>query len=123
MAPRDSSTVDTAPTSFDLVRERHIGDDLLCEDRYIRVRDGNYLAARVYRRAQYEMPAPAILSRTPYDPEHPVWAYDAAGSRAAKHGYVLVVQSVRGRYDSTGVHYPLLNDRSDAYDTIDWIVS
>jgi len=122
LAVQSTGRAGTGDASFDTARERDIGDDTLRVDLHVRVRDGNCLATSVYRPKSDDV-VPAVLSRTPYDRQHPVWAYDAAGVRAARHGYALVVQSVRGRYESTGVHYPLLNDRTDAYDTLDWIVA
>ena len=40
----------------------------------------------------------------------------------AKHGYIFVAQDARGRYDSEGNFYPLVNEFTDGYDNnrMDW---
>lgn len=38
-----------------------------------------------------------------------------------QHGYALVIQDVRGRYESEGVFEPLAQEASDSDDTLDWI--
>ena len=57
---------------------------------------------------------PAILVRTPYHriggPVHYV-----------HHGYAVVVQDCRGKYDSEGVFTPLADEARDGHDTVSWI--
>jgi len=57
---------------------------------------------------------PAILVRTPYHriggPLHYV-----------HHGYAVVVQDCRGKYDSEGEFTPLADEARDGHDTISWI--
>src|SRR5581483_1866044 len=61
---------------------------------------------------------PVILVRTPYD--------NGSGNNSAKgvwwasHGYAYVIQDVRGRGDSGGDFYPLINEAEDGYDTQSW---
>jgi hypothetical protein len=38
----------------------------------------------------------------------------------ASHGYVVVLQDTRGRYDSGGEFYPFRDESNDGYDTIEW---
>jgi uncharacterized protein len=84
-----------------------------------RMRDGTVLYADVY----YPKAAgtyPVILLRGPYNKssaqtfvyQHPAWY--------ARHGYVVVIQDVRGRYASEGTFYPLVHEAQDGYDTIQW---
>lgn len=82
----------------------------------ISMRDGTKLAATLMM-PEGEGPFPAILVRTPYGR---VFEW---GNRVhwAARGYVLVVQDVRGRGDSEGDFDPWMNERSDGFDTIDWI--
>ncbi len=60
---------------------------------------------------------PTILVRTPYGkgetPGH--W------QSFVDHGYALVLQDVRGRYDSEGVFRPLHQEPDDGDDTLNWI--
>ncbi len=66
-------------------------------------------------------PAPALLVRQPYGKDiattvvyaHPVWF--------ARHGYVVVVQDVRGRGASGGDFYPFVNEERDGHETIEWL--
>ena len=81
------------------------------------MRDGVRLSANVFRPTA---PArvPAILYRTPYGKGADITPnYQAF----VDHGYAVVVQDVRGRYDSEGTFRPLEQEGRDGYDTIEWI--
>jgi len=82
------------------------------------MRDGVELSADIYR-PRGDGKVPAILIRTPYD--NGTAGNVAAGKLWAGRGYALVVQDVRGRGESDGVFYPLVNEAHDGYDTIEWI--
>lgn len=61
---------------------------------------------------------PVILVRTPYGKGIELTPnYQAF----VEHGYAVVVQDVRGRYDSEGVFNPLDQEPDDGYDTLEWI--
>lgn len=81
------------------------------------MRDGVKLYADVYR-PRREGRFPTIITRTPYgvqrDGMHP------AVIAFAQHGYAVVVQDVRGRYESEGAWDPFRNEASDGYDTVEW---
>jgi uncharacterized protein len=89
----------------------------------ITMRDGIKLAADIYRPTQngqlMDGKFPVILSRTPYNKD------DAAqvASSFVPHGYVVVLQDVRGRYMSEGHWRPHVEDPNDGYDTAKWIGS
>ena len=86
----------------------------------IAMRDGVRLYADIYRPDTAE-PAPVLLQRTPYNKAlgaSRVGTLDA--TRAASHGYAVVVQDTRGRYTSEGEFYPFLNEIEDGYDTVEW---
>src|SRR6187397_1756938 len=78
------------------------------------MRDGVTLSADVYRPAT-EGKYPVLLQRTPYDRRDP-----KTGLRLASHGYVVVLQDTRGRFDSGGEFYPFRNEATDGYDTVEW---
>jgi putative CocE/NonD family hydrolase len=88
--------------------------------------------------------APILLTRTPYnasdrsseESEHlaaVIGNSDAAGEMVTEEGYIRVLQDVRGKYGSEG-DYQMnrapagpqnptgIDDSTDAYDTIDWLV-
>lgn len=89
-------------------------------DRGVRIptREGLMLLADIYRP---DAPGqfPVILIRTPYGrgADIPPGGVD----HFAPRGYVVVIQSVRGRDGSEGNFEPWLHERQDGYDAIDWV--
>jgi uncharacterized protein len=85
----------------------------------IPMRDGTRLNATLYLPPARQLPIPAILIRTTYR------GVDFSRIRLfASHGYAVLVESVRGRYDSEGQYRsPYFLTKEDGADTIDWIVS
>jgi putative CocE/NonD family hydrolase len=81
------------------------------------MRDGVILYADVY------MPAapgkyPTIVTRTPYGSQRD--AVHQNMMKFAQRGYAVVVQDVRGRYESDGKWEPFRDEAKDGYDTIEW---
>jgi putative CocE/NonD family hydrolase len=88
-------------------------------DSEARMRDGVVLRADVLRPARAGR-FPALLVRTPYG-KKTEWGEDEFAMRAARAGYVVVVQDVRGRFRSEGVFDPYRQEGHDGYDTIAWV--
>ncbi len=84
------------------------------------MRDGIVLRADVLRPGAPGR-FPAILLRTPYGKAYE-WR-DSFAIRAARAGYVVVAQDVRGRYASDGVFRPYHQEGKDGYDTVEWVAS
>lgn len=82
------------------------------------MRDGVILRADIYRP---DAPGkfPVLLERTPYNKDGDL----EFGVKAAKHGYVAIIQDVRGRYTSDGDWYPFKYESQDGYDTVEWAAS
>jgi uncharacterized protein len=80
-----------------------------------KMRDGTILRADIYR-PKAEGKFPVLLERTPYDKRN---SADFA-LKAVPHGYVVIIQDVRGRYTSDGDWYPFKNESNDGYDTVEW---
>jgi putative CocE/NonD family hydrolase len=81
------------------------------------MRDGVHLSTNVFHPAGSAR-FPAILIRTPYGKTSIL----APNYRAfVDHGYVVVMQDVRGRYASEGVFSPLTQEGPDGYDTLNWM--
>jgi uncharacterized protein len=81
----------------------------------VKMRDGTLLVADVYR-PDSDGKFPLLLERTPYNrKDESGMAYELA-----VHGYVVVLQDTRGRYDSGGEFYPFRDESQDGYDTIEW---
>jgi uncharacterized protein len=84
-------------------------------DVMVTMRDGVTLYADIYRPkapGQY----PVLLQRTPYDKN----GGRSFGMKSAARGYVVVIQDVRGRYESEGEWYTFRNEPNDGYDTVEW---
>ncbi|MGO9847252.1 MAG: CocE/NonD family hydrolase [Methylocella sp.] len=82
------------------------------------MRDGVLLRADVLRPNQGG-PFPVLVYRTPYGKQ------DARNEstlfeHAVKRGYSVVIQDVRGRYQSAGEFRPYENEGRDGFDTIEW---
>jgi putative CocE/NonD family hydrolase len=90
-------------------------------DVMIPMRDGVKLAADIYRPARDGQAAegkfPVLLMRTPYNKERA----SASATAFVPHGYVLVLEDVRGRYKSEGHWMALATDPADGFDTTKWI--
>lgn len=99
------------------------------------MRDGVRLATDVYFPAGYragvDAPLPTILERTPYGKcdvsrseihrgQPPANRADVARYFAG-HGYAVVLQDCRGRYDSEGHFTKYISEGPDGFDTIEWI--
>ncbi len=82
----------------------------------VAMRDGVRLSTNVFLPAD-EGRIPTILIRTPYGKGETPGHWQAF----VDHGYALVLQDVRGRYDSEGVFRPLHQEPDDGDDTLNWI--
>lgn len=87
------------------------------------MRDGTILRADIWRpvaEGQY----PVLIERTPYNKATSSESNLEAGEFYASHGYVTVIQDVRGRFASDGEFYPFRDDgdgeNQDGYDTVEW---
>ena len=65
------------------------------------MRDGTVLRADVWR-PDSEGNFPVLIERTPYDKTSSSESSLGAGEFYASHGYVTVIQDVRGRFASDG---------------------
>jgi putative CocE/NonD family hydrolase len=79
------------------------------------MRDGVKLVADIYQ-PEAGGKFPVLLERTPYNR---AGGAGSAGAMAA-HGYVVIIQDTRGRFDSLGEFYPFRHESQDGYDTIEW---
>ncbi len=80
-----------------------------------RMRDGVFLVADVYRPDEAGE-FPVLLQRTPYNRKGDT----EQSHELASHGYIVVVQDTRGRFDSGGEFYPFRHESEDGYDTVEW---
>ena len=86
----------------------------------IPMRDGTVLRADIFR-PEPEGNYPALLTRTPYNKAMGNLAYGwLQPIRPASEGYVVVVQDVRGRFESDGKFHPFHQEIDDGFDTVEW---
>src|ERR1700739_2267404 len=83
----------------------------------MKTRDGVTLYSDIYR-PKADGKFPVILMRTPYD-KSVGWAAGSA-YQIATHGYVVIIQDVRGRYTSEGEFYTFRHESDDGYDAVEW---
>ena len=98
-------TVIETKGEFGVIIERNID---------VPMRDGTILRADVWR-PDAEGRFPVLIERTPYDKGGSSESNLGAGEFYASHGYVVVIQDVRGRFASDGEFYPFRDD-GDATD-------
>ena len=104
------------------------------EEAMVPMRDGAKLQTVIMRPRGNGAKLPILLQRTPYgvpDAALPA-AFAARYKSMIDDGYILVFQSMRGRFKSDGVFtlstavHPndpkAVDEATDAYDTIDWLV-
>jgi len=84
----------------------------------VAMRDGVVLRANVWRPASGG-PFPVLVYRTPYGKDATEDWY-TTHLHAVERGYAVVLQDVRGRYESDGEFDPYRNEGRDGYDTIEW---
>ena len=85
------------------------------------MRDGTLLRANVFQpddggAGRY----PVLLTRLPYGKDLPLGGAALIPEQAARLGYVVVVQDVRGTFASEGEFFPMLAEQKDGYDTVEW---
>ena len=83
------------------------------------MRDGVRLSCDIYSPRGQSGPFPVILVRTPYD--NMAERFVSASEFFVQHGYVYVIQDVRGRNDSEGEYDEWVDELNDGHDTIEWI--
>ena len=82
-------------------------------------RDGVSLAARIWKPAG-DGPWPVLLMRQPYGRALASTVTYAHPSWYASHGFLVVVQDVRGRGDSAGTFQGFAQEAADGADSIRW---
>jgi len=88
-------------------------------DRYqaVPMRDGVRLYGDLYR-PKREGKFPVLVVRTPYGVQRDGVHQNMI--QFAQRGYAVLVQDVRGRYESEGKWEPFRSEGNDGYDTIEW---
>ncbi len=102
-------------------------------DRMIEMRDGMKLHTVIYAPKRMRHDLPILFTRTPYGIDGAAGTFNTRLREAAEEGYIFAFQDIRGRYKSEG-HFVMqrpprdagdpkaIDEGTDAYDTIDWLV-
>ncbi len=88
-------------------------------DVFLTLKDGTRLASDVYT-PKGQGPFPVLLMRQPYGKDIASTVVYAPPVYFARQGYLVVVQDVRGRGNSTGVFNAFLHEAEDGVETIEW---
>jgi uncharacterized protein len=99
----------------------------------IPMRDGVKLNTDIYVPKDQAGPLPFLLNRTPYGIDGAGGAFGGPYKELADEGFIFVFQDLRGRYKSEGqfvMQRPVrdrkdsraIDEASDAWDTIDWLL-
>lgn len=126
------AAVAAAPTGADLVRATYTKYEYM-----VPMRDGVRLFTAVYVPKDASRTYPFLLTRTPYSvAPYGVDRYPAslASELLQKEGFIFVRQDARGRYMSEGEFQQVrpfnpgkgpkdIDERTDTYDTIEWLLS
>src|SRR5581483_2927130 len=101
----------------------------------IPMRDGVHLQTVIFTPKQSDEPLPFLMMRTPYGVPDNEGALTGAGNfdELIADGYIFVFQNIRGRFKSEGQfrmqrsvrdksNANSIDEGTDAYDTIDWLL-
>ena len=105
--------------AFLLAAQLHFAQETIRIQGHVAVpmRDGVKLYADIYRPSR-EVRFPTLITRTPYGVQRD--GMHAAVIKFAQRGYAVVVQDVRGRFESEGAWDPFRSEAKDGYDTVEW---
>ncbi|MEP6850757.1 MAG: CocE/NonD family hydrolase [Acidobacteriota bacterium] len=124
-----------APADAELAK--YVTDNYTKREVMVPMRDGVKLFTSIYEPKDKTQKYPIMMSRTPYSvaPYGPDKFKGSLGPdyQFAKEGYIFVYQDVRGRWKSEGQFVDVrpetaqykkgtLDESTDTYDTIDWLV-
>ena len=106
-------------------------------DVMIPMRDGTKLHTEIYAPKNSTERLPLLITRTPYgpgaDPQGFRLALNGVYAELAQEGFIFVFQDIRGRYKSEGQFVMMrpprlksdaqaIDESTDAYDTIEWLL-
>src|SRR5439155_26280021 len=96
----------------------NVGSEVIQKNVAVKMRDGITLRADILLPSA-EGKFPVLVYRTPYGKDRAPSEWTTF-HKAVARGYIVVIQDVRGRYQSEGEFVPYQNEGRDGYDTIEW---
>ena len=108
-------------------------DPFVVREEMIPMRDGVRLHTKIFVPRDQREPLPFIMLRTPYGIESPEGQFVTYLKALADEGYIFVFQDIRGKFGSEGTFVmqrpartpgdtAALDEGTDTYDTIDWLL-
>jgi len=116
-----AAKVPPAGSEAPAVVQKNAGPDThhnLLPSQPVKMRDGVTLRANILL-PSLEGRFPVLVYRTPYGKDQAPGQWTTF-DKAVDRGYAVVIQDVRGRYESEGEFDPYKNEGRDGYDTIEW---
>jgi putative CocE/NonD family hydrolase len=104
------------------ISEERFSDFSLIHDLRVPARDGVELSLDLLR-PESDQPLPVVLVRTPYDKVMAREAEKDLHDLLVRRGYIVAINDSRGRFNSDGEFFPLINEHADGYDVIEWIAA
>ncbi len=95
-----------------------MSQDIVIKENQIVASDDVILNGDLYRPV-CDNKVPVIIMRTPYGKHNINAVYDPLS--IVRQGFALLVQNVRGRFESNGKFVPFENEREDVVQTIEWL--
>ena len=95
-----------------------MNSSILINECNIPIGSGVFLNGDLYL-PQAEEQLPVVIMRTPYGKHNINAVFNPL--EIARKGFALLVQNVRGRFESTGIFDPFLNEKMDGEATIEWL--
>ncbi|HEX5053998.1 MAG TPA: CocE/NonD family hydrolase [Planctomycetota bacterium] len=117
----------------DGARQPSLTERYVATEHMVAMRDGIHLHTIVVTPRQAQEPLPVLMLRTPYGVANWQRHFASYMKELAEDGYVFAFQDIRGRFGSEGqfvMQRPLhttdasltIDECTDAWDTIDWLV-
>lgn len=97
-------------------------DAVVVENVETPMRDGVLLRATLHR-PDDGRPHPVLLTRTPYGRDQGILLDWLDPDALARAGFCVMLQDVRGRFDSQGSFDPSVDEADDGADTVDWLTA
>ena len=108
-------------------------DPFVVREEMIPMRDGVRLHTKIFVPREPREPLPFIMLRTPYGIERPEGQFVTYLKALADEGYIFVFQDIRGKFGSDGAFVmqrpartpgdtSALDEGTDTYDTIEWLL-
>jgi putative CocE/NonD family hydrolase len=86
----------------------------------VQMRDGIHLSTDIYFNGKADKPRPTILIRTVYNKNN-TFSWNPVWQSLVEQDYAVVIQDIRGRFESEGNYKVARGRREDGVDTLDWI--